>query len=143
MKKVLILLLLVFSISISIASDVRGISNIDTNVKTLTKLDAYWIYTLKTRYWTNGDRIKVFMLDLDSPIHKNFVKNTLGMNPTSFKQSVESSINLGRGSYRIVDNEYEMFKGISIVPGSVGYVSERVLLINGGDGYVREINIID
>jgi hypothetical protein len=140
-KKFLAIILLVISTLVLAAP--AAIKNIDPRAPSITKVEAYWIYSLKSRHWNNGEKITVFMLDFDNPTHIVFVKNTLGMNPTLFRQAVESNINMGVGSYRIVDSEYELFKMVSRVPGAVGYVSEKVLLINSGDNYVRQVNITD
>ena len=142
MKKLFISLLLLFPL-ILMAAPPAAIKNIDPKSTQISKQEAYWIYSFKTRYWSDGGRITVFLLDFDNPLHISFVKDTLGVNPIVFRQNVESYTNLGLASYRTVSSEFEMFRMVSKIPGSVGYVSDRLLIINSGDNYVRQITITD
>jgi len=108
----------------------------------LSRQEVFWIYSLKTRFWDSGQRIIVYHLDFDHPVHKDFVRVVLHSTPTRFENSVNTYINLGTAAFfRRVNNEAEMFRAISITPGSVGYVSSDVLLINEGTDRVKTVRI--
>lgn len=142
MKRLLVIFMVTFCLSVY-GNEPVAIKNLSLQVSTVTKQEAFWIYSLKIKYWEDGSRIKVFLLPFSNPTHQQFVRNTLGVNPIAFQQTVESSNNKGTGAYRAVDSEYEMHRLVSLSPNSVGYVSDRVLLINSGDNNVRKINIVD
>jgi hypothetical protein len=142
MRKLFFLMLLIVSFNVS-ATSVPAIKNNDPKLtQSITKLEAYWLYTLKLRYWDSGHKVTLFLLPFDSSVHNTFVRDTLGINPRVFQQVIESNINIGVGSYRFVRSEYLMYDMVSKVPGAIGYVSNK-LLINEGEGHVRKINITD
>lgn len=143
MIKKLLVFLLSAMLAVSTMAAPAAIKNIDPKASTISRTEAYWIYSLKIRYWSDGTKITVFLLDFGNPTHISFIRNTLNTNPTVFQQTVESQLNTGTGSYRVAESEQEMFRKVSKIPGAVGYVSERVLLINSGDNYVREVTITD
>lgn len=143
MRRLILILFILLPLNLLAAPPV-AIKNIDPKISHMTREEAYAIYSLRTRYWVDGTRIKVFMLDPDSSsIHISFIKDTLGMNPGTFKQDIVSYSNLGLGYYKIVSSEYEMLRMISKTPGSVGYVSERMLIINSGDSFIRQVSITE
>lgn len=128
----------------SAISQVAPIKNIQPYTYSISKHEVYWIYTLKTRFWPDGTKITVFYLDFNSPTHIAFCKNVLNVNPINFQNSVDTYINAGNAAYfRKANSEYEVYKQVSRINGAVGYVSDKILLINIGNDNVREINITE
>lgn len=128
----------------SAIAQVAAIKNIQPSTYTISRHEVYWIYTLKTRFWSDGTKITVFYLDFNNPTHVAFCKNVLGVNPISFQNSVDTYINVGNAAYfRKANSEYEVYRQVSRINGAVGYVSDKILLINVGNDNVREINITE
>jgi hypothetical protein len=115
-----------------------------SEVSGISRLEVMWMYSLKTRFWKDGTKITVFYLNYDNPTHVDFVKNVLGVSPERFKNSVETYINAGNASYfRRAETEAEVYNQVSRIPGSIGYVSDKIMLINVGGNSVRTVPIID
>ena len=141
MNKILFILFLVYSV---IAWSAEPIKNIEPNITSIPRIEVYWIYTMKTRFWSDGSKITVFYSGFDNPTHVSFVKQTLGISPQQFQSAITTYVNSGNASYfRIVRSDYEMVRQVAITPGSVGYVSSKTLLINGGYNDIKKIDIID
>lgn len=144
-KRIITLILIGLLTTGSVAyQDVTPIRNHYLEKTTLTKQEVYWIYTLKTRFWSDGTKIVVYYLDFDHPIHRAFVIDVLRTTPNNFQTSVETYINAGNASYfRKAESETEMYRRVAGTVGSVGYISSKILLINSGDNRVKEITIVD
>jgi hypothetical protein len=122
---------------------VLPIKNLDPNYNKFTKQEVIWMYTMKTRFWEDGTKITVFYLKPDSKIHKQFCNNVLGITPASFDSMVRTKLNMGNASYfRQAKSESDVYNKVELIPGSIGYVSENTMYVNGG-GYVRKITIVD
>ena len=144
LKKFLIAILCFWLSSIALANEVKPIHNIYLERTSLTKQEVYWIYSLRTRFWSDGTKIVVYYMDFDHPIHKAFVSEVLKTSPNSFRNSVETYVNAGNASYfRKTNSENEMYHRVSSTIGAVGYISTKTLLINDGDNRVKEIRIVD
>lgn len=138
MKKFLFCVLLVPLLALAQTTPIK---NVDPKSSSITKQEAYWIYTLRTRFWTDGSKIIVFYRDFDSQVHSDFCRVVLGVSPSQFAASTEAYINIGTAAYfRKVSSEAEMYRLVERTPGAVGYLSDSLLLINGG-GYVRKVFI--
>lgn len=139
MKK--LLFILVFLAPALACSQALPIKNVDPKSAVISKQEAYWIYTLRTRFWTDGTKIVVFYREFDSSVHADFCRNILGVTPSQFAASTEAYINVGTAAYfRRVESEAEMYRQVERTPGAVGYLSDSLMLINGG-GYVRKVFI--
>jgi hypothetical protein len=140
MRNLLAALILFFSLS-GMAQTVP-IKNLNpTTMTSMTRQEVVWIYTMRTRFWADGSKIVVFYQDFDTRAHNEFCREVLRINPTQFQTSIETYVNVGNAAYfRKVINEQEMYRMVERTPGAVGYLSESVLLINGGSG-VRQISI--
>lgn len=144
MKKLLTLLFLILSFN-AIAQTSPIKNNWDSPPQEyFTKQEVLWVYSLKTRFWSDGTRITVFYLDFNHPVHISFVREVLGVSLLSFQNSVETYINLGVNSYfRKAQSERDMYYKVARTLGAVGYVSSKLLLVNDGNNNVKEIVIID
>lgn len=141
MKYLITVILLVCSL---VASAIEPIKNIEPNITSIPRIEVYWIYTMKTRFWSDGSKITVFYSGFDSPTHVSFVKQTLGISPQQFQSAITTYVNSGNASYfRVVRSDFDMLRQVAITPGSVGYISSKTLLINGGYNDIKKIDIID
>ena len=140
MRIVLILMLMV-----SIANaDILPVKNSDPKqYDSLTKQEVAWMYAMKTRFWEDGTRIIVYYQSRDSDTHKRFCKIVLGIDPSRFDTMLDSYLNTGNASYfRQAKNEQDVYNKVSLVPGAIGYLDDKTMLINGGYD-VRKIIIAD
>lgn len=109
----------------------------------ITRQEARWIYTLKTRYWHDGSKISVYHLPYDNPTHQAFVREVLGMQPALYTKTIQANINSGvTNVVKEVKNQDEMIRIIETKHGAVGYLSKDYLMINGV-GHVDVLKIID
>jgi len=141
MKYLIALVVLIYSL---LATATEPIKNIEPNITSIPRIEVYWIYTMKTRFWSDGSKITVYYSGFDNPTHISFVKQTLGISPQQFQSAITTYVNSGNASYfRMVRSDYEMLRQVAITPGSVGYISSRTLLINGGYHDIKKIDITD
>lgn len=142
MKKIVLIFCLLFSVAAS-AFETTAVKNfIPEQTYQLSRQEVFWIYSLKTRFWENGQRVVVYYLDFDHPIHKDFVRDVLRTTPIRFENSVNTYVNLGTaGFFRRVNNEIEMYRSVALTPGAVGYVGSDVLLVNEGSDRVKTVRI--
>lgn len=137
--------MLMLALALTIApvkgEDVMPIKQIQPPSYKVSKQSLLWMYTMKTRFWSDGTRITVFYQDPTSTVHKLFCQKVLEIQPTKFDQMISTYVNSGNASYfRQAKNSQEVYKKVSLYPGSIGYINETTLLINDGS-YVSEIII--
>jgi ABC-type phosphate transport system substrate-binding protein len=119
------------------------IANIAPTQTKISRQEARWIYTLKTRYWHDGTRITVYHMPMSSTIHQEFVRAVLEMQPSVYHKQVQANMNSGSGAtVKEVKNHDEMVSTIQSKPGAVGYLSKDWLIINGL-GHVDVLQIVD
>lgn len=142
MKKIVAIFCLLISFGVG-AFETTAVKNfIPEQTYQLSRQEVFWIYSLKTRFWENGQRVIVYYLDFDHPIHKDFVRDVLQTTPIRFENSVNTYVNLGTaGFFRRVNNETEMYRSVALTPGAVGYVGSDVLLVNEGSDRVKTVRI--
>lgn len=142
LKTILITVALCFAMTSVSADHAVPIKNPEVQLKSISRDDVYWIYTLKTRFWNDGSRIVVYYMNFSHPIHVSFVRDVLEVSPVTFQTSVETYVNTGNAAYfRKVSTEDEMVNRVSLTDGSVGYLSSTVFLMNDGKHGVKKINI--
>lgn len=91
------------------------------------------IFTLKTRSWSTGERLQVFILPKDSIYTQVFTKKYLKMTSQSYFDILESNQASGRGQAAvIVESQSDLVFKILNTRGSIGYADESVL-VNLGD----------
>ncbi len=98
--------------------------SVASNNKSLNKTRA--IFTMRQRFWPNGEKIKVFTLADNHPLHKNFTKNNLHMFPHQLRRVWDRMVFSGTGQAPIkLDSEDEMLKKIATTPNAIGYLSSE------------------
>lgn len=144
MKKFILYMLLCLYSAMPLA-DVAAIKNyVPSTSNTITRMEVYWMYTMRTRFWPNGQKITVFYMDYGNPIHEEFVYKVLKSTPTAFAQSVQVYINSGNAGYfRQVPPGTKMQSSVANTVGSIGYLNKDIIMINKGSGDVQTLNIID
>jgi len=85
------------------------------------------IFSMRTRYWVNGEKIRVFVLPDDNVLHKAFVKEKLQMFPHQLRRTWNRMTYTGTGQPPVtVDSIEEMLEKIKSTAYSIGYIDRRV-----------------
>jgi len=85
------------------------------------------IFSMRRRYWPNGEKIHVFVLPDNHPLHKTFVKQKLQMFPHQLRRTWDRMTYTGTGQPPItIDSVVEMLEKIKHTKYSIGYIGRRV-----------------
>jgi len=112
----------------SLASAVEVIVNRSVEEKQLDKhIDLRAIFSLHTRYWSNGELIHVFVLPDDNPVHQQFVKHDLHMFPYQLRRSWDRVTYTGSGTApTTVYSMQEMLEKVGATKNAIGYIDKEV-----------------
>ncbi|MGZ8162037.1 MAG: hypothetical protein ACXWTK_08060 [Methylobacter sp.] len=89
-------------------------------------VDTRAVFTMRQRFWPNGEQIKVFCLSDNNSLHKDFVKNNLNMFPHQLRRAWDRMTYSGTGAVPVqLDSEQEMIDEIANTPNSIGYLNSR------------------
>jgi ABC-type phosphate transport system substrate-binding protein len=114
--------------------------NKDTQVTSMTVEEVRAIFTLRKSYWSNGVKVKVFILPKSSIITKKFAYDTLQMPVNMYFDILESGYSRGKSNIPVVlDNEYSMLLNLSLNSGSVGYIYSADIVIDAPNVKVIKI----
>ena len=115
------------------------ITNPDLPNSTLDRNSVRSIFLMRTREWSSGETITVFVLDNSQKIHREFCRNILGIFPYQLQQRWDRLIYSGTGQAPIVlKTESEMMRRVAETKGAIGYISGEKL-----DSSVNKIDIDD
>lgn len=121
------LICIVITICSSSALAVEVIVNAETKDQIRDQKKLRSIFSMRTRYWSNGEKIHVFVLPDNNPLHKNFVKEKLQMFPHQLRRTWNRMTYTGTGQPPIiVDSVAEMLEKIKTTQYSIGYINRRV-----------------
>lgn len=83
------------------------------------------IFTMQQSFWSNGEKIKVFVLADDVLLHKQFTKENLNMFPHQLRRVWDRKVFSGTGQAPyVVETEVEMVSKILNTPNAIGYLSD-------------------
>jgi ABC-type phosphate transport system substrate-binding protein len=141
-KSVLVMLLIAGSAMTFTASAVESVKHhAPADYPTITRQEVLWMYTMRTRFWSNGTKVTVVYRDFSSKVHRDFCNEVLGVTTDRFAQNVDTFINKGSAAYFIQANsEAEMYLRVSDTIGAIGYLSNDTVLINNS-GTVTKFRI--
>ncbi len=107
------------------ASEVIVSTSVIGQLKDFHELRA--IFTLRTLYWPNGEKIRVFVLPDNNAVHKEFVKEKLGMFPHQLRRTWNRMTYTGTGQPPVtVDSMAEMLDKVQHMDNAIGYINRRV-----------------
>ncbi len=85
------------------------------------------IFSLRKRTWSNGKKIRVFVLPDNNVIHKAFVKEKLHMFPHQLRRTWNRMTYTGTGQPPIIVYSVpEMLEKIKTTPYAIGYLNRRI-----------------
>lgn len=98
-------------------------------------------FTGKLKRWSTGEQVTVYILQRTHPATQRFTYDVLGISPSAFEDiHNEALANQQRLGSRMLTSESEMLRHVAATLGSVGYVSNAIL-INHGGGYVQVVGV--
>ncbi len=132
-----------FTYGMDSLSDIETIKNMDLVSGTISRQEVRLIFTLKTKYWTDGTKISVVHFPLDSAEHRSFVRNVLDMRLSTYSRFMEAQKNSGYNTTVVgVTTASAMLDTIENKTGAIGYISKDYLVVNGV-GHVDILKIVD
>jgi len=109
---------------VAYATDIVVNQSVPESEYSLNKTRA--IFTMRQRFWSNGEKIRVFTLVDKHSLHKSFTKNKLHMFPHQLRRVWDRMVFSGTGQApTVVQTEEEMLGKIAITPNAIGYLSSR------------------
>ena len=115
-----------FVASTSIAKATEIVVNKSVPNASYSATDIRAIFTMQKRFWSNNRQIKVYTLSDGNPLHKDFVKNKLGMFPHQIRRIWDRITYSGTGTEPIeLDSEQDMIDKIANTPNSIGYLTKK------------------
>lgn len=107
---------------------VEVIINADNSAELLEEqADLRSIFSMRARYWANGEKIRVFVLPDNHDIHQAFVKQKLKMFPHQLRRTWDRMAYTGTGQSPVtVESIPEMLEKIKQTKYSIGYIERRV-----------------
>jgi len=81
------------------------------------------MFAMHSQRWSDGQRVKVFVLQKDHPTHKTFTTDVLGTYPYQLERIWRRLVYSGTGrAPQVCIDEAEMRRRVRSTPGSIGYV---------------------
>jgi ABC-type phosphate transport system substrate-binding protein len=81
------------------------------------------IFGMRMQTWSDGTRIRVFVLADDAPLHQQFSKGTLNVFPYQLRSAWDRLVFSGIGQAPVkVSSIEEMLVKVASTPGSIGYL---------------------
>lgn len=91
------------------------------------QVDLRSIFSMRTRYWANGKKIRVFVLPDNHETHRAFVKQKLQMFPHQLRRTWDRMTYTGTGQPPVTAHSTsEMLKKIKQTKYSIGYIDGRI-----------------
>ncbi|NOR81096.1 MAG: hypothetical protein GQ529_09750 [Methyloprofundus sp.] len=85
------------------------------------------IFSMRKRAWSNGEKIRVFVLPDNNAVHKEFVKEKLQMFPHQLRRTWDRMTYTGTGQPPVtVGSVAEMLDKIKTTDNAIGYIDRRV-----------------
>ena len=82
------------------------------------------VFTMKQTVWPNGESIKVFVLENDNKLHKQFCMEVLGAFPRQLESVWYRLVYSGTGRAPFkVESEEALLESVSNTPGAIGYIN--------------------
>ena len=125
MKRITWLILIIFALASPISQAVEIIANPSSKTESLSINQARNIFSMRTHNWPDGSPIKVYVLNDDNDLHKQFSKQNLRIYPYKLRRVWDRYTFSGTGQTpTTVASEEEMIEVISTTEGAIGYANK-------------------
>lgn len=99
------------------------VANPGVNEKTLSANSLRSIFSMRLKTWSDGTKIRVFVLSDDDQLHQIVSKEKLNVFPYQLRSTWDRLVFSGTGQAPIkVNSSEEMFARIATTPGAIGYL---------------------
>ena len=99
------------------------VANPDVIEKTLSVNMLRAIFSMRLRTWSDGQAIKVFVLEDNDALHQDFSKEKLNVFPYQLRLAWDRLVFSGTGQAPInVSSQEEMRSKVISTPGAIGYL---------------------
>jgi len=96
------------------------------------------VFAMRTRRWSDGQLIHVFVLPDSHPTHVHFVKSSLQVFPYQLRNLWDQRMFSGAGVVpMVVRSEAEMIQRVRMFKGAIGYISREV----SGEQGIRALDV--
>lgn len=100
--------------------------NNDVKLDTLSLKKLRSIFAMKSRYWSEGAPISVFVLAKDNELHGAFCKRILNIFPNQLESIWYRQVYTGTGEAPIeVSSETELIERVQTTSGAIGYINNN------------------
>lgn len=80
------------------AQGINVIVNSRVEIREMTIQELQEIFTLKRGYWSNGLRVKVFVMSSDSILTRRFISEVLQLSPSMYFDLIQSAYAMGKSN---------------------------------------------
>jgi len=124
-------IMLFYSSASQAQDDIVVIAHHNVKAQDLSTSKVKSIFGMRTRTWSDGLAIKVFVLADSNPMHIGFSKGILNTYPYNLRRIWDRRVYSGTGlAPETVNNEKEMLALIATTPNAIGYVYASNVDIN-------------
>lgn len=104
------------------------IVNPGVEVGGLSQNEARLFVSMRLGQWPNGERVRVFVLPDNHPLHQRLVKEILGLYPFQLRRAWDRQVFSGTGQAPVVvSTESELIDRVAKTPGALGYADSDSL----------------
>ena len=81
------------------------------------------IFGMRMQTWSDGTRVRVYVLPDDAPLHRRFSKGMLNVFPYQLRSAWDRLVfsGIGQAPIKVTSNE-EMLARVASTPGAIGYL---------------------
>lgn len=116
-------IMLLYSSASQAQNDIVVIAHHNVEAQDLSTSKLKSIFGMRTRTWSDGQAIKVFVLADSNPMHIGFSKIILNTYPYNLRRIWDRRVYSGTGlAPKTVNNEKEMLALIATTPNAIGYI---------------------
>lgn len=125
-RLIFILLFTCVKPSIGLSAEIIASSHVKTTTLSLKNLRH--IFFMRQHEWADETPIKVYVLNDNNSLHKEFSKENLGVFPYKLRRSWDRNVFSGTGQApTVLENESEMIRVISNSHRAIGYASKEAI----------------
>lgn len=107
-------------------TNVLVISNSSSQMESISVTNLRSIFAMRSRHWSKGVSVEVFVLPDDHPTHVSFAKVVLRTFPYNLRRLWDRRVYSGTGQLpHLVQSEEEMLERVRTTPNAVGYITQK------------------
>jgi hypothetical protein len=115
-------------LSVGIARGDTLITHPSVDVQSMSQNEARLFVSMRLNQWPNGERLRVFVLPDNHPLHERVAKGILGLYPYQLRRAWDRQLFSGTGQAPVVvSSEPELIDRVAKTPGALGYAESGSL----------------